>query len=62
MATKAELARVIDGYADAKASGNRYLVEKMIEELEIILDEVFGPGQGEAVEAPGIPEVNKEEY
>lgn len=38
--TKAELASMIDAYADAKASGNKYLVQKMIEELEGVLNEI----------------------
>lgn len=42
--TKAELAQLIDAYADSKASGNKYLVAKMIEELEMALTEVCGNG------------------
>ena len=30
--TKAEFAQLIDAYADAKASNNKYLVQRMIEE------------------------------
>jgi len=40
---KAEFAQLIDAYADSKASGNKYLVKKMIEELEGALNELFGP-------------------
>lgn len=40
--TKADLAQLIDGYADAKTSGNKYLIKKMIEELEVALNEIFG--------------------
>jgi hypothetical protein len=40
--TKAEFAQLIDAYADSKASGNKYLVKKMIEELEGALNEIFG--------------------
>jgi len=40
--TKAELAQLIDAYADSKASGNKYLVAKMIEELEQALNQVCG--------------------
>lgn len=40
--TKAELAQLIDAYADSKASGNKYLVAKMIEELEQALTQVCG--------------------
>jgi hypothetical protein len=40
---KAEFAQCIDAYADAKSSGNKYLVKKMIEELEGALNELFGP-------------------
>jgi hypothetical protein len=39
--TKSELAILIDSYADAKASGNKYLVKKMIEDLEGALNEIF---------------------
>lgn len=39
--TKEALAQIIDAYADAKASGNKYLVKKMIEDLQVILDELF---------------------
>lgn len=45
--TKTELAMLIDSYADAKASGNKYLVEKMIDELETALTEVCGSGGGD---------------
>ena len=40
MMTKSELAQLIDAYAASKASGNKYLVEKMIEELNAALTEV----------------------
>jgi hypothetical protein len=40
---KKELATLIDAYADAKASGNKYLVQNMIEQLQQALDEVCGP-------------------
>lgn len=50
MISKAEMAGMIDAYADAKASGNKYLVKKMIEELEGALNELFGPDGGEAAE------------
>jgi len=43
--TKAELAQLIDAYADSKASGNKYLVTKMIEELEMALTEVCGSSE-----------------
>ena len=42
--TKAKLAQLIDAYADSKASGNKYLVAKMIEELEVALTEVCNSG------------------
>lgn len=42
MMTKSELAQLIDAYADSKASGNKYLVAKMIEELEQALTQVCG--------------------
>ena len=47
--TKEVLAQVIDAYADAKASGNKYLVKKMIEDLEVILSELF---DSESTEPP----------
>jgi hypothetical protein len=47
--TKEVLAQVIDAYADAKASGNKYLVKKMIEDLEVILSELF---DSESAEPP----------
>jgi hypothetical protein len=50
--TKAELAQLIEAYADSKASGNRYLVQKMIEELEQALDEVCG---GTELPQPPLP-------
>lgn len=39
---KPELAQLIDAYADSKASGNKYLIAKMIEELEQALTQVCG--------------------
>lgn len=39
--TKAEFAQLIDAYADAKASNNKYLVQRMIEDLEKALDALF---------------------
>lgn len=39
---KKELATLIDAYSDAKASGNKYLTQVMIAQLEKALDEVFG--------------------
>lgn len=38
---KKELATIIDAYADAKASGNKYLTQSMIVQLEKVLDEIF---------------------
>lgn len=38
---KKELATLIDAYSDAKASGNKYLTQVMIAQLEKALDEVF---------------------
>ncbi len=43
--TKAELAQLIDAYADSKVSGNKYLVEKMIGELDGALNEVCNSGE-----------------
>ena len=47
---KKELATLIDAYSDAKASGNKYLTQVMIAQLEKALDEVFGGD----IEAPVI--------
>jgi hypothetical protein len=44
---KKELATLIDAYSDAKASGNKYLTQTMIAQLERALDEVFGADQAE---------------
>ncbi len=53
---KKELATLIDAYADAKASGNKYLVQNMIEQLQQALDEVCGVDlpamEGEDTELP----------
>lgn len=46
---KKELATLVDAYADAKASGNKYLVQSMIVQLEKALNEIFGE-DSEAVE------------
>jgi hypothetical protein len=43
---KKELATLIDAYADAKASGNKYLAQVMIAQLEQALNQVFGPDAG----------------
>ncbi len=53
--TKAELASMIDAYADAKASGNKYLVQKMIEELEMALSEVCDSNTLPPMEVPKPP-------
>ena len=39
---KKELATLVDAYADAKASGNKYLVQSMIVQLEKVLSDIFG--------------------
>lgn len=44
---KKELATLIDAYADAKASGNKYLAQVMIAQLEQALSQIFGQ-DGEA--------------
>lgn len=38
---KEKFAQLIDAYADAKGSGNKYLVQKMIADLEAALNEIF---------------------
>jgi hypothetical protein len=48
---KAEFAQLIDAYADAKASGNKYLVQRMIADLEQALNQLF----------PETPEAPEEE-
>jgi hypothetical protein len=55
--TKAELAQIIDAYADSKVSGNKYLVERMIGELNVALEEVCDSGGGDMppVEIPSPP-------
>lgn len=53
--TKAELASMIDAYADAKASGNKYLVQKMIEDLEMALNEVCDSSDMPPAEVPKPP-------
>ena len=53
--TKAELASMIDAYADAKASGNKYLVNKMVKELEYALDEVCDSADMPPAEVPQPP-------
>jgi hypothetical protein len=40
---KAEFAQLIDAYADAKASGNKYLLQRMITDLEEALSTLFCP-------------------
>lgn len=46
---KKELATLIDAYSDAKSSGNKYLTQIMIKQLETALNELFPedePGDG----------------
>lgn len=52
---KKELATLIDAYADSKVSGNKYLAQVMIAQLEQALNQVFGPDtEGEGmVESDG---------
>jgi hypothetical protein len=38
---KKEFATLIDAYADAKVTGNKYLVDNMIAQIEKALNEVF---------------------
>lgn len=56
---KKELATLVDAYADAKASGNKYLVQSMIVQLEGALNEIFGD-EPEAQEAQ--EQFTSEEY
>lgn len=55
---KKELATLIDAYADAKASGNKYLVQNMIEQLQQALDEVCGADANE----PELEDTISDEY
>lgn len=58
---KKELATLIDAYADAKASGNKYLAQVMIAQLEQALNQVFGPDAGDEgmVESDGPNEADE---
>lgn len=49
---KKELAILIDSYADAKASQNKHLINTMIKQLEMALEELFGPESDEEPAAP----------
>jgi hypothetical protein len=53
--TKTDFAQLIDAYADAKACGNKYLMKKMIVELEAALNELFGESNPEQFDNP-LPE------
>ncbi len=57
--TKAELAQLIDAYADSKASGNKYLVAKMIEELEQALNQVCGERKEDDAPFPPLPPLHE---
>lgn len=50
---KKELATLIDAYADAKSSGNKYLAQVMIAQLEQALNQIFGQDEGDVVESEG---------
>lgn len=51
--TKAQLASLIDAYADAKGSGNKYLIQTMISQLEDALNQVCaGEDPGPAMTSP----------
>jgi hypothetical protein len=58
---KKELATLIDAYADAKASGNKYLAQVMIAQLEQALNQIFGTEQSseDMVESEG-PDMSDE--
>lgn len=43
---KKELATLIDAYSDAKASGNKYLTQVMIKQLESALNSLFPNEEG----------------
>lgn len=61
--TKAKLAELIDAYADAKTSGNKYLVQSMIGQLESALNEVCNETEIKFPSAPlGVnPEIIQDE-
>jgi len=48
---KKELATLIDAYSDAKASGNKYLTQTMITQLEQALNQVFGQDDESMIES-----------
>lgn len=50
---KKELATLIDAYADAKSSGNKYLSQVMIAQLEQALNQIFGQDSEDMVESEG---------
>lgn len=54
---KKELATLIDAYADAKMSENKYLMGLMIEQLEAALNQIFDQNVVESEE-----EVSSQEY
>jgi hypothetical protein len=56
---KKELATLVDAYADAKASGNKYLTQVMIAQLERTLDGIFGVEDETSTPEPTTP---SEEY
>lgn len=55
---KKELATLVDAYADAKASGNKYLTQTMIAQLERALDSIFGsePAELDVPEEAPVPD------
>lgn len=48
---KKELATLVDAYADAKSSGNKYLTQVMIAQLEQALNQIFDEDSGDMVES-----------
>jgi hypothetical protein len=59
---KRTLAKLVDAYADAKASRNEHLVNSMVAQLEQALDAVF-PDTGKDAESPAVdPEVMGGEF
>lgn len=57
---KKELATLIDAYADAKGSGNKYLAQVMIAQLEQALNQIFGQEGGADTEEPESPSPSAE--
>lgn len=47
---KKELAEMVEAYAAAKISGNKYLIKMMVDILEVAFDEIFSVPFGGTLE------------